>query len=299
MYSERKVAERLAIAREVYGREPSYFSPDEIDAFDAKLVREGKVLYDDTGKPASVINVNPADADFIQQNQTLVMCDAVYALTRFCYVKNEQNIVQRFKFRVPQRLLFDIICDLEEQSAAIEIMILKARQLGMTTLVQLLIAIRIIFAYGVTAVVGSADQQKTGEMSRMLLFCYDMLPVWLRPQSTARVESERGRLLFGHLASGVSFQHGAQKLGIATGSTPTLYHLSEVALYADAVKLIDEGLWKAVHASPAVFGILESTGRGNKGWWAETIPCLRAGSLIVILACTSQSVPYMSSLTHC
>src|SRR6266436_1476690 len=98
MYSESKVAARLEIAKQEYGKVPTYFSPEEIDAFDAKLVREGKVLYDDTGKPASVLNVNPADADFIQQNQTLVMCDAVYALTRFCYVKNEQNIVQRFKF---------------------------------------------------------------------------------------------------------------------------------------------------------------------------------------------------------
>ena len=106
-------------------------------------------------------------------------------------------------------------------------------------------------------------------MSKMLLLCYDMLPVWLRPQYTSRVESDRGKLLFGNLASGVSFQHGSQKFGIATGSTPNIYHLSECALYGDsAVKLIDEGLWKAVHASPKVLGVLESTGRSNKGWWA-------------------------------
>lgn len=270
MYSQRKVEERLSIAREEFGFDPIYFSPEEIDSFNAQLARQGKLIYDDVGKAAGTVNLTPADSDFIKFNQVLVMCDAVYALTRFCFVKNEENIVQRFNFRIPQHLLFDIICDLEERDAAIEIMILKARQLGMTTLVQLLIALRIIFSYGVNAVTGSADQQKTGEMSRMLLFCYDMLPVWLRPESTSRVESERGKLLFGHLASGVSFQHGAQKLGIATGSTPTIYHLSEVALYADPVKLIDEGLWKAVHASSAVLGILESTGRGNKGWWAET-----------------------------
>jgi len=272
MYSKRKVQERLDLAREEFGFNPAewYYSTEEIDSFNAQLERQGKLVYDDVGKPSGVINLTPADAEFIRHNQVLVMCDAVYALTRFCYVKNEENIVQRFRFRIPQRLLFDIICDLEERDAAIEIMILKARQLGMTTLVQLLIALRIIFSYGVTAVTGSADQQKTGEMSRMLLFCYDMLPVWLRPTSTSRIESERGRLLFGHLASGVSFQHGTQKHGIATGSTPTIYHLSEVALYDDPVKLIDEGLWKAVHASASIFGILESTGRGNKGWWAET-----------------------------
>ena len=77
--------------------------------------------------------------------------------------------------------------------------------------------------------------------------------------------------MFAGLSSGVTFQHGSQKYGVGTGSTPTIYHLSEVALYGDdAVKLIDEGLWKAVHVSPAVIGILESTGRSNEGWWAKT-----------------------------
>jgi hypothetical protein len=272
MYSQKKVDERLETAEAELGFNPAdyYYSPEEIDAFNAKLEREGKIIFDATGKPKGTTDLSPSDAQFIKQNQALIMCDAVYALTRFCYIKDEEGVIQRFRFRVPQHLLFDIICDLEERDLAIEIMILKARQLGMTTLVQLLIALRIIFSYGVSAVAGSADQAKTGEMSQKLLFCYDMLPVWLRPESTSRVESDRGKLLFGHLASGVSFQHGAQKLGIGTGSTPTIYHLSEVALYTDPVKLIDEGLWKAVHASPSVLGILESTGRSNKGWWAET-----------------------------
>jgi hypothetical protein len=187
-----------------------------------------------------------------------------------CYVKNEQNVIERFRIRIGQKMLFDIICDLEDLGAAIEIMILKARQLGMSTLVELLIGLRIIFSYGINAVIGSADQSMTGRMAGMLFLMYDMLPVWLRPQWTRRVESDRGMLTFGAMASGVSFQHGAQKQGIGTGTTPTLYHLSEVALYADPVSLIDEGLWKAVHASPNVFGILESTGRGDKGWWADT-----------------------------
>jgi hypothetical protein len=105
----------------------------------------------------------------------------------------------------------------------------------------------------------------------MMFLCYDMLPVWLRPQHTSRVESDRGKILFGDTVSGISFQHGSQKFGIGTGTTPNIYHLSEVALYGEAAQmLIDEGLWKAVHASDRVFGVLESTGRGDKGWWADT-----------------------------
>ena len=270
MYAESCVHARLDQMEREFDLKLEYHTVAEVDDFERALIRDNKYLYDEFGRPHSTQNLTEFDRHWMLNEQLLVMCDAPYALTRYCFVKNEENIIGRFSFRVPQRLLFDIICDLEERGAAIEIMILKARQLGMTTLVQLLIALRIIFSYGVNAVLSSADQTKTSEMSHMLLLCYDMLPVWLRPEATSRVESDRGKLLFGHQASGVSFQHGSQKLGIATGTTPTIYHLSEVALYADPVKLIDEGLWKAVHASASVLGFLESTGRSNKGWWAET-----------------------------
>jgi hypothetical protein len=271
MYSEKKVQHRLELAEREFKFCPIYHTVDEVDEFDSYLRTTNKYVYDVQGFPEGTQNLSAADRQWMLNEQVLCLCDAAYWLTRYAYLKNEENVVQRFKFRVPQRIYFDIICDLEDRDAAIEILVLKARQLGMSIFTELLITHRISFSHGITAVCGSADQTKTGEMSHMMFLAYDHMPVWLRPQYTSRVESARGKLLFGHMASGVTLQHGSQKFGIATGSTPTLYHLSEVALYGDAsVKLIDEGLWKAVHASPTVFGILESTGRGNTGWWAET-----------------------------
>lgn len=271
MYSEKIVAERLALAQAEFGFPLDYKSIEEVEAFESRLIREGKYIYDEAGRPKATQNLSVSDARWMQNEQALILCDAAYALTRYCWVKNEKGVIERFHFRVPQRILFEIICDMEERGAPIEIMILKARQLGMSTLVELLVALRIIFSYGVNAVIASADQTKTSEMAKMLFLCYDLLPCWMRPEPTSRVESERGKLLFGQNASGVNFQHGSQKFGIGTGTTPTIYHLSEVALYGDsAIMLIDEGLWKAVHASPSIFGMLESTGRGNTGWWAKT-----------------------------
>lgn len=271
MYAESRVRERLDIARRELGFELDYKSVEEIIAFDAALKREGKLIYNAAGVPCGTQNLDAAEAQFILNEQALVQCDAAYAATRYCFINSEEGVIDRFRFRVAQRILFEIICDLEERGAAIEILICKARQLGMSSLVEILVALRIIFGYGVKAVIASADQTKTQEMSHMLLMCYDMLPCWLRPDYTARSESQGGFLMFGQNATSVSFQHGSQKHGIATGSTPTIYHISEVALFGDAaVKLIDEGLWKAVHASSKVLGILESTGRGSKGWWAGT-----------------------------
>lgn len=270
MYSPLIVDERLQLARSEFGFAPLYHSVEEVDAFEQALKAQGKYEYDDTGAPTRVINLSASDAQHILNEQVLCMCDAVYWLTRYAHIKTEENIIKRFRLRIPQRLLFDIICDLEELRVSIEILILKARQLGMSTLVELLIAHRIIFSYGINAVIGSADQTKTALMANMLFLAYDHCPKWLVPQYTRRVESDRGMLVFGSMASGVSFQHGAQTSGIARGTTPTLYHLSEAASFTDPVNQIEASLFKAVHASPGVFGILESTGEGDKGWWPDT-----------------------------
>lgn len=277
MYADSKVAARLAQAAIEFADPtthapfaPEYHSPAEVDDFERHLVRQNMYTYDSYGKPTGTQNLTSFEHNWMLNEQILILCDAVYFLTRYAFIKDEQNIIHRFSFRVPQRILFEIICDLEASDAAIEIMILKARQLGMSTLVELLIAHRVIFAYGGNAIVGSADQTKTSLMGNMLFLAYDMLPVWLRPAFTRRVESDRGMLVFGHTSSGVSFQHGAQTSGIARGTTPTIYHLSECASFTDPVKQIEASLFKAVHASPNVFGVLESTGEGDKGWWPDT-----------------------------
>lgn len=272
MYSKRKVSEKLDFYEQRNGWRPTPHTIEEVVAFEIRLHHEGLYLRDpDTNAITGLAQVPDDVARHIQNEILLCYCDAEYYLTRYAFLKDQEGRIDRFRFRVPQRIYFDIISDLEERDLAIEFMILKARQLGMSIMTELLTTHRIVFSYGVNAVIGSADSTKTYEMSQMMFLAYDRLPIWMRPRYTARVESERGKLIFGELASGVTFQHGSQKFGIGTGTTPTVYHLSEVALYGDlAVKLIDEGLHKAVHASPAVFGVLESTGRSNLGWWAAT-----------------------------
>jgi hypothetical protein len=270
MYARSKIAWRLDLASRDLGITPEYHDVREVVAFDDHLRASGLYHYDSVGKPDSLVNLTEFERAWILNEQMLIMCDAEYFLTRYAFVKDEQNIIKRFEFRVPQRILYDILAELEEGDRTLEFVILKARQLGMSTLIELLIGHRIIFGYGVNAVIGSADQTKTALMANMLFLMYDYLPVWLRPQWTRRVESERGMLVFGHSASGVSFQHGSQTSGIARGTTPTIYHLSEVASYTNAEDQIESSLFRCVHPSPSVLGFLESSGEGDKGWWPDT-----------------------------
>jgi len=133
-----------------------------------------------------------------------------------------------------------------------------------------LISQKVLFCHGVNATIASQDQSKTAEMSNMLFLAYDSLPWWLPPMDTRRVVGAKGMLSFGGQQSAVTFQHGSQSGGISQGTTPTVYHLSEVAYYDDPDQLIEIGLFKAVHPSPKVFGVLESTSAGDEGWWYDT-----------------------------
>lgn len=269
MYAPSRVAQRINEAQREFNIILEPHSLADVDSFEDHLKRHNKYVLDVNGRPTGTQNLTQFEHDWILNEQLLVMNDASYALTRYCFLKDDDGVIHRFNFRVPQRIFYDIISDLEASGRTLEFIILKARQLGMSTLVELLISLRIVFGHGVNAVIGSADQTKTAEMAKMIFLMYDYLPIWLRPQYTRRVESDRGLLAFGQSATSVSFQHGAQMSGIARGTTPTIYHLSEVATFTDPVNQIESALFRAVHASPNVFGALESSGEGDKGWWPE------------------------------
>lgn len=275
MYAENIVQERLASAAIELGYIPEYHSIDEVDRFIARLDADMKL--DASGKPYFSRDLSPAEFRFIENERTLFMCDHAYALTRYAYVSDESNNAVRFKFRGAQPILFDVISELEAKKAAIELLVGKGRQQYITTLTQLLVLLRVLSYHYTYGVVASADRSKAQEMGEKAFFTYDHMPWWLKPRYSRRVEGVPGMLKFDTLGSRLSILHGAtaatakggQKVGIARGSTPTVYAISEVAHFPDATQTIEAALFRGVHANPKTLGFLESTFASDKGWFAE------------------------------
>lgn len=290
MYASEIVEKKLELARQELGFPLEYHSISEVDTFERGLRQKyeeeyltAESLAAGSQFPSREFQVyltkvlcnpeNPRltaeEIRWMLNERYLSMCDASYWMTRYLWIKNIRNEFQRFTFREAQKVYFNIVAELERQGIAIELLIDKARQLGISTETEGLIAHRVFFSYGSSSTIASSDQSKTAEMANMLFLAYDMMPWHMRPLHTRRVESDRGMLIFGGQQSGVKFQHGNQTGGISQGTTPTIYHLSEVAYYADPERLIDVGLFKAVHPSSKVLGVLESTACGDTGWWYE------------------------------
>lgn len=290
MYAQSIVEQRLELARQEANFNFEYHSPSDIDQFNADLEKRYQDAYQraysdaqGTEDPIQAFQIsivrqlcNPTsprltreEQRFIQNERYVSLCDAAYWLTRYYWIKTPRAI-ERFTFLPGQRIYFNVIALLEERRAAIELIIDKARQHGVSTETEGLILHRAAYSHGINCVVASADRQKTAKMAQMAFLGYDRLPWWARPVSTRRVESDQGMLVFGGSDTAISFQHGKQTSGIARGDTVKIYHLSEVASYANPEEQIEASLFKCVHPYPDVFGVLESTAEGDTGWWYET-----------------------------
>lgn len=290
MYAQSIVEQRLEIAAQTLGFIPEYHTPEEINTFNEGLARKYEAEYRAAlavsigkGEPQQSLQTNltrllcnPEDPKlnsdevrFMLNERALVMADAAYFLTRYYWILTDEGIAKLFRFRSGQKIFFNVLSEMESGSRAIEILLAKARQLGMTTVIAGLLLLKTMFSHGISSVTASADSDKTREMVQKIFMAYDKLPWWLRTPYTKRAESDKGYLKFGSIESGVFFQHGEQANPIAMGTTCCGYHLSEVSSYGDAKQLIDVGLFKAVHPSPRVFGVLESTCKGDTGWWYD------------------------------
>jgi hypothetical protein len=201
---------------------------------------------------------------WVQNERILCQCDFNYWLTRYAQIRDWSDHVSRIVLNVAQKMIISIWGEMELAQSAILMLQLKARRLGVSTLTELAVAHRTQFYSNVNAVVASSDPDKSTEMAGIMELAWDRTPWWLMPSITTQ---RSGVLLeFGQQNSAVSIQHGTQFSGIARGSTPSVFHLSELPDFDDPVGLIDASLLRAVIDSPSTFGVLESTAAGRGNW---------------------------------
>lgn len=212
--------------------------------------------------------LTPEETRWIQNERKVCALDFWYWSSRYAHIIDWAKHDVLFRPNVAQSIVLDIWGDLEEQGRAIMMQQLKARQLGVTTLTELAVAHRTQFHLRVNAVVASADPKKSVKMAAMIRFCWEQQPWWLLPKTT---KIEHGMPVeFGELNSTILIQAGNQFNGVARGQTPNVCHLSELCEWDDADLLVDAALLKAIHETPDVFVILESTALGRGNWWHDT-----------------------------
>jgi hypothetical protein len=262
MYSREVIFRKEQALVEVLGFQPVRHSVEDcrtwVEHLDS-LIGDNKEL------------IRPLDADeekWCLNERALCQIDFLYWAERYALINNFENRLTLFKPNVAQLVMHRQWEILESEGKPIKVQNLKARQLGMSTLSELAIAHRVQFMPQVRAIVGSSDPDKSSLMAKMMELVWAHMPWWLLPE---RTKYKSGVLIeFGGLPTSVSVQHGTQFTGIGRGTTVTASHLSELSDFDNPEELVDAALMHAMHESPRIFCVLESTAKGIGNWWHKT-----------------------------
>lgn len=267
MYSPIVIERRRQAVQKHLGWLPERSSPDKI-AYLKKTI-ETITKYDEKGNPLGFTET-PPDWLLRMRDNEILMCklDFLYWAQNYAYIRNSSEEIILFPPNRAQKIMLSVWADLEEKGFAIYIINLKARQLGMSSLIELAIAHRIQFYDTVKAVVASSDPRKSERMADMLFLCLAHQPWWLMPAQETGRRGEYAKFTHGpDTYSEIYIEHGSRGSGIARGTTPSVVHLSELPDWEHPKELIDSALMRAIHPDPWKFIILESTAKGLNNWW--------------------------------
>ena len=242
-------------------------------------------LYD----PTSAALIRPLSVDeeaWIRHEINRCKVDFLYWATRYAFLKTKDMSLVRLVPTAVQEVLLRKIADAEFDAIngntgdGIIFSVLKARQLGVSTISEIIIAHRVFFYGHTTALIAADVDERTQNLYEMLVRILDNLPWWMRPQSSDpkkdyRVKNQQlffsdqdSVIRMGSSANMQGGDSGQEKGSMGTGMTLPLVHLSELALWENPYQ-IDDALMPSIPYSPRTFAIFESTAKGRGNWWHE------------------------------
>src|SRR5882672_942622 len=179
------------------------------------------VLEYSKGKPVLSRQYNTEEVRWIRNEREMCRCDFIYWVSRYGFIIDWMGQLVRFNPNIAQRMALDVFAELEFMDIAILVQALKARQLGVTTLAELIILWKTIFFPRTNALVASSDPDKSAQMAQKMELCFENQPNWLVPKITSYHQGEF--IEFKKQNSAISIQHGTQMSGMARGATPTTF----------------------------------------------------------------------------
>jgi hypothetical protein len=252
-------------ASKALGFDLTYHSIKEVEkarSYFAELIRRHNLV-----NSRAPLQLKHDELRWVKNERRLCQLDFLYWATRYAKIRSTEGTIIRYSPNVAQRIIHMIKAEAELKRIAIAEIILKARQLGVSTDTELRTLHRAQFFSHVNGVVGSSDPDKSTKMAGMMELAYEEQPFYLQP----RIRQIVGELLeFPGQDSAISIQAGSQFTGIARGTTPTVAHLSELSDFNNPEDLVDASLMRAMHDSPWMMLVLESTAKGRRNWWHKS-----------------------------
>lgn len=227
--------------------------------------------------------VRPLDADeqrFILHEQLRSKIDYAYAAVRYHWISAEgMGLMPMFPLWESQQIVLDAIARTEvarqtQQWGALLFNVLKARQLGVSTETQSIMAHYATTQAHQRLLCASDVEGSSVHLFTMFETILDGLPFWLKPKVLSKTDGRRRRFDTGTIywaewgksgRGGLQDQGGA-KGNLGRGKTASKFHISEVSTWEHPEQLND-GFFPTIPPRITSFGVAESTAKGRGNWW--------------------------------
>lgn len=229
--------------------------------------------------------LDPDEERFIAASQLRCLFDFPYFGERFVWIDEEgHGIRPLYPLWESQVLVLAQLGRIERSRLqaghpdGLLINVLKARQLGVSTLSEALVAHRVLTRAHTRALAGADVEDQAGYLFRMVGRIFDQLPWFLKPARLTFVKNREMtfanesylKTAWGKSTRGALAEVGGQgtKGAIGRGQTFSVVHISELATW-DNPEQLDSALFPAIPMHRDTLVILESTAEHAQDWWHQ------------------------------
>ena len=205
-------------------------------------------------------------------------------IERFLKIRTKDGDLCPLVMNAPQRRLYEAIRKQWSEGKPIRIIILKARQMGFSTLTEAILFALTATNFNVETMIVAHEEKSTANLFRMSQRFYEELPDQLKPKRKAANARELVFDASGENGKGLGSRircATAGGKGVGRSSTLSCVHMSEFAFWPGDKRQTFAGLVQAVPDRPGTVVIIESTANGYdafKEMWDAAVDAEKAGT---------------------
>ena len=196
-------------------------------------------------------------------------------IEKYIKIRNKEGSIIDLKLNGPQQKLYDIIKEQKQAKKPVRIIILKARQMGFSTLTESILFKETVTKFNRRTGIITHLATATTNLFNMSKLMFDYLPEDMKPSIK---KSNAQELVFDNdsgtgLKSRIKCMTAGTK-GVGRSDTFDNLHLSELAFWEGDVTATLTGLFQAVPNLPDTMIIIESTANGYekfKELWDQAV----------------------------
>ena len=184
-------------------------------------------------------------------------------IEKFIKIVNKDVELVSLRFNYAQNKLYDVIKKQTKENKPVRIIILKARQMGISTCVEAILNTNTMLNFNMKTGIITHQSSATANLFKMSKIMYQSLPNKIKPQV---LKDNQNELVFNNTDNtGLNSElkcMTAGSSGVGRSDTYKQLHLSEYAFWPGDKKATLNGLLQAVPNTPNSIVIIESTANG-------------------------------------